>query len=84
MSGERLAVSGERLAVSGEKLAVSGERMSGERIVCMTSDRSVAYVNGVSEEIFKVGMCLPAGPCVSDEDVAYIVETIKSAIVPKD
>ena len=50
----------------------------------MTSDRSVAYVNGVSEEIFKVGMCLPAGPCVSDEDVAYIVETIKSAILPKD
>ena len=84
MNGERLAVSGERLAVSGEGLAVSGERMSGERIVCMTSDRSVAYVNGVSEEIFKVGMCLPAGPCVSDEDVAYIVETIKSAILPKD
>ena len=40
-----------------------------------------AYVNGVSESIFKVGMCLPAGPYVSDEDVRYIVETIKSAIV---
>ena len=40
-----------------------------------------AYVNGVSEAIFKVGMCLPAGPYVSDEDVKYIVETIKSAIV---
>ena len=39
-----------------------------------------AYVNGVSEEIFKVGMCLPAGPYVSDEDVKYIVETIKDAI----
>jgi dTDP-4-amino-4,6-dideoxygalactose transaminase len=39
-----------------------------------------AYVNGVSESIFKVGMCLPAGPYVSDEDVKYIVETIKSAI----
>ena len=39
-----------------------------------------AYVNGVSEEIFKVGMCLPAGPYVSDDDVKYIVETIKSAI----
>ncbi len=39
-----------------------------------------AYVNGVSEEIFKVGMCLPAGPCVSDEDVRYIVECIKEAI----
>ena len=39
-----------------------------------------AYVNGVSEAIFKVGMCLPAGPYVSDEDVRYIVDTIKSAI----
>ena len=40
-----------------------------------------AYVNGVSEEIFKIGMCLPAGPYVSDEDVKYIVETIRTAIV---
>ncbi|MBQ8832937.1 MAG: aminotransferase class I/II-fold pyridoxal phosphate-dependent enzyme [Paludibacteraceae bacterium] len=40
-----------------------------------------AYINGVSEEVFKVGMCLPAGPYVTDEDVRYIVETIKSAIV---
>ena len=39
-----------------------------------------AYVNGVSEALFKVGMCLPAGPYVSDGDVMYIVETIKSAI----
>ena len=40
-----------------------------------------AYVNGVSEAIFKVGVCLPAGPCVTDDDVKYIVETIKSAII---
>ncbi len=40
-----------------------------------------AYVNGVSEALFKVGMCLPAGPYVSDEDVRYIVDTIKAAIV---
>lgn len=39
------------------------------------------YLNGVSEAIFKVGMCLPAGPYVTEEDVKYIVETIKSAIV---
>lgn len=39
-----------------------------------------AYVNGVSEAVFKVGMCLPAGPMVSDEDVKYIVEQIKQAI----
>ena len=39
-----------------------------------------AYVNGVSEAIFKVGMCLPAGPYVKDEDVRYIVECIKELI----
>ena len=42
---------------------------------------AVAYVNGVSEDIFKVGFCLPAGPDVSDEDVQYIVGCIKEAIV---
>ena len=40
-----------------------------------------AYTNGVSEAIFKVGMCLPAGPYVKDEDVKYIVDSIKSAII---
>ncbi|MBQ5635263.1 MAG: aminotransferase class I/II-fold pyridoxal phosphate-dependent enzyme [Alistipes sp.] len=40
-----------------------------------------AYVNGVSELLFAQGMCLPSGPCVSDEDVRYIVENIKSAIL---
>ena len=39
-----------------------------------------AYVNGVSEALFKIGMCLPAGPYVTDDDVRYIVDTIKSAI----
>ena len=39
-----------------------------------------AYVNGVSEAIFKVGMCLPAGPYVTDDDVRYIVGCIKEAI----
>lgn len=39
-----------------------------------------AYVNGVSEQLFKVGICLPAGPWVTDDDVHYIVEQIKAAI----
>lgn len=52
----------------------------GNGITCQTSDTSVAYVNGVSEAMFKVGMCLPAGPYVSDEDVRYIVDCIKNAI----
>ena len=40
-----------------------------------------AYVNGVAESIFKVSMCLPAGPYVTDDDVKYIVESIKDAII---
>ncbi len=42
---------------------------------------SPAYVNGVSEGLFKVGMCLPTGPCVTDEQVAYIANTIKASIL---
>ncbi|MGM9803088.1 MAG: DegT/DnrJ/EryC1/StrS family aminotransferase [Muribaculaceae bacterium] len=39
-----------------------------------------AYVNGVSESLFKTGLCLPSGPWVSDDDVAFIVECIKENI----
>ena len=35
-----------------------------------------AYLNGVSESLFKVGLCLPSGPCVSDDDVRYIVSEL--------
>lgn len=41
----------------------------------------LAYTNGIGESFFKVGMCLPSGPCVSDDEVRYIVEKIKEAIV---
>ena len=38
------------------------------------------YTNGVSESLFRVGICLPAGPWVTDEQVRYIVEQIRAAI----
>jgi dTDP-4-amino-4,6-dideoxygalactose transaminase len=40
-----------------------------------------AYVNGVSEELFAKGLCLPSGPCVTDEEVRFIVEAMKRAII---
>ena len=43
------------------------------------SEAGLVFVNGVSESLFKVGLCLPSGPMVTDEDLAYIVETIKKA-----
>lgn len=39
------------------------------------------YVNGVSESLFKCGLCLPSGPCVTDEDIVYIVDVIKRVIL---
>ena len=76
METDALSASLSTCEVKSEKLKVK----NGE-IVCQTSGSSVAYINGVSEQLFKVGMCLPAGPYVTDEDVKYIVETIKNAIV---
>ena len=40
-----------------------------------------AYTNGVSESLFKVGICLPAGPWVSDDHVRYIAASIKECIM---
>lgn len=42
---------------------------------------SLAYTNGVSESIFKLGLCLPSGPMVTDDDVKFIIDRIKAAIV---
>ena len=39
------------------------------------------YINGISESLFKIGFCLPARPYVTDDDVKYIVDCIKEAIV---
>ena len=62
-----------------EKLEMRNEKLPCGAI-CQTSGSGIAYINGVSEAIFKVGMCLPAGPYVSDDDVKYIVECIKASI----
>lgn len=40
-----------------------------------------AFTNGVSESMFKHGICLPSGPWVTDDDVKYIVQKIKEAII---
>ena len=38
------------------------------------------YCNGHAEALFKQGLCLPSGPMVTDEDVNYIITTIKEAL----
>ena len=57
------------------------EKLKNESFICQTSESSIAYINGISEALFKVGMCLPAGPYVTDDDVRYIVDTIKANIL---
>lgn len=37
-----------------------------------------AYINGNSEQLFRQGLCLPSGPCVTDEDVRFVVEQIRN------
>lgn len=39
-----------------------------------------AYVNGVSESLFKTGLCLPSGPLVTDEDIDRLIAAIKEAV----
>lgn len=40
--------------------------------------RFPSYVNGVSESLFKRGLCLPSGPYVADADADRVVDTLKS------
>ena len=40
-----------------------------------------SYTNGVSESLFLKGLCLPSGPCVTDDGVKYIIDTIKANII---
>ncbi len=39
-----------------------------------------AYVDGTSERLFQKGLCLPSGPCVTDEDIERIVKTLKACV----
>ena len=42
---------------------------------------AAAYLNGTSEELFLRGLCLPSGPCVTEDDVRYVVATIQANII---
>ena len=36
------------------------------------------YGNGTSEHLFDIGLCLPSGPTLTDDDIRTVVECIKS------
>lgn len=65
---------------TSEKGKMISEKLpSGE--MCQSSAMCVAYINGVSESIFRRGLCLPSGPMVSDADVERIINVIKDNMV---
>ncbi len=39
------------------------------------------YINGVCDDIYRRGLCLPSGRAMADEDLKYVVEQIKSNIL---
>ena len=63
-----------------DKGEIINERLS-DGVIRQTSASSVAYINGVSEDLFHKGLCLPSGPCVTDEDVERIINAIKSSLL---
>ena len=74
--------------VEGLRLALSAEGIESRPLwkpmhkqpVYQTSVKSVSYANGVSEGLFRRGLCLPSGPMVSDADVERIVNIIKDSL----
>lgn len=65
------------LVCKGIETGHSGSQCILQPVVCRAV---LCYVDGTSEKLFEKGLCIPAGPCVTDEDVAYIVSEIKSCI----
>ena len=63
-----------------DRREIINERLS-DGVIRQTSASSVAYINGVSEDLFHKGLCLPSGPCVTDEDVERIINAIKSNLL---
>lgn len=53
-----------------------------DTVMWYASQARESYPISVSESLFKVGICLPASPHVTDDDVRYVVDTIKEAIEP--
>ena len=64
----------------GEQYSVETVEI-GDGLIRKTSARSIAYINGVSESLFKCGLCLPSGPWVHDDDLRRIVDAIVSNIL---
>jgi len=43
----------------------------------LRSTGAPAYVNGTSEHLFDIGLCLPSGSSLTDNDIQRVAEVIK-------
>lgn len=71
----------EAMRIALDKLSIESRPLWKPMHLQPVYKNSPAYVNGVSEELFKKGLCLPSGPMISDEDAKFIIESIKAAII---
>lgn len=71
----------EAMRIALDKLGIESRPLWKPMHLQPVYKKSPAYVNGVSEELFKIGLCLPSGPMVSEEDAKFIIESIRRSIV---
>lgn len=71
----------EAMRIALDKLSIESRPLWKPMHLQPVYKKSPAYVNGVSEELFKKGLCLPSGPMISDEDAKFIIESIRKSIV---
>lgn len=71
----------EAMRIALDKLGIESRPLWKPMHLQPVYKKSPAYVNGVSEELFKKGLCLPSGPMISDEDAKFIIESIRMSIV---
>ncbi|WP_077196601.1 DegT/DnrJ/EryC1/StrS family aminotransferase [Prevotella ihumii] len=71
----------EAMRIALDKLGIESRPLWKPMHLQPVYKNSPAYINGISEELFKTGLCLPSGPMISDEDAQFIIEAIKSNIL---
>lgn len=71
----------EAMRIALDKLSIESRPLWKPMHLQPVYKNSPAYVNGVSEELFKKGLCLPSGPMISDEDAKFIIGSIRRSIV---
>ena len=71
----------EAMRIALDKLGIESRPLWKPMHLQPVYKNSPAYINGISEEFFRTGLCLPSGPMISDEDGRFIIESIKQSII---